>query len=101
MRALKQAGLAKAAIDTFANGVLNIFIDAVLRRFYEGTCPTLPSSSGHNAARLGFGSAGRVYRTEASRGSYLHSEPDCHAIAEFVTFSELFSVSHPVTARWR
>ena len=29
MRALKQAGLAKAAIDTFTNGVLNIFIDAV------------------------------------------------------------------------
>jgi len=29
MRALKQAGLAKATIDTFTNGVLNIFIDAV------------------------------------------------------------------------
>jgi len=29
MRALKQAGLAKAAIDTFTNGVLNLFIDAV------------------------------------------------------------------------
>jgi hypothetical protein len=29
MRALKQAGLAKASIDTFTNGVLNIFIDAV------------------------------------------------------------------------
>jgi hypothetical protein len=29
MRALKQAGLAKVAIDTFTNGVLNIFIDAV------------------------------------------------------------------------
>ena len=29
MRALKQVGLAKAAIDTFTNGVLNIFIDAV------------------------------------------------------------------------
>ena len=29
MRALKQAGLAKVAVDTFTNGVLNIFIDAV------------------------------------------------------------------------
>jgi DNA-binding FadR family transcriptional regulator len=29
MRALKQAGLAKAALDTFSNGVLNIFIEAV------------------------------------------------------------------------
>jgi hypothetical protein len=29
MRALKQAGLASAAIDTFTNGVLNIFINAV------------------------------------------------------------------------
>jgi hypothetical protein len=29
MRALKQVGLAKAAIDTFTNGVLNIFIEAV------------------------------------------------------------------------
>ena len=29
MRALKQAGLAKAAVDTFTNGVLNLFIDAV------------------------------------------------------------------------
>jgi hypothetical protein len=29
MRALKQAGLAKAAIDTFTSGVINIFIDAV------------------------------------------------------------------------
>jgi hypothetical protein len=29
MRALKQTGLAKAAIDTFTNGVLNIFIEAV------------------------------------------------------------------------
>ncbi len=29
MRALRQAGLAKAAIDTFINGVLNLFIDAV------------------------------------------------------------------------
>ncbi len=29
MRALKQAGLAKVAVDTFTNGVLNIFIEAV------------------------------------------------------------------------
>ena len=29
MIALKQAGLAKASIDTFTNGVLNIFINAV------------------------------------------------------------------------
>ena len=29
MHALKQSGLAKAAIDTFTNGVLNIFIAAV------------------------------------------------------------------------
>ena len=29
MVALKQTGLAKASIDTFTNGVLNIFIDAV------------------------------------------------------------------------
>ena len=30
MRALKQAGLAKATIDTFTNGVLQIFMNAVL-----------------------------------------------------------------------
>ena len=29
MHALKQAGLAKAAIDTFVNGVMQILVDAV------------------------------------------------------------------------
>ena len=29
MHALKQAGLAKAAVDTFVNGVVQILVDAV------------------------------------------------------------------------